>query len=89
MWPFSFLSFFLIAETRPALKIQTELQILDDTAVIRKINNVKEIYKNLAKVQREGQHPLLPFQLMCGMRAPLVSVVVSRDKLQLLGVPQI
>ena len=40
-------------------------------------------------VQREGQHPLSPFQLMCGTGAPLVSVVVSRDKLQLLGVPQI
>lgn len=41
------------------------------------------------QVQREGQHLLSPFQLMCGMGATLVSVVVSRDKLQLLGVPQI
>lgn len=41
------------------------------------------------QVQREGQYLLSPFQLMCGMGAPSVSVVVSRDKLQLLGVPQI
>lgn len=41
------------------------------------------------RAQREGQRLLSPFQLMCGMGAPLVSAVVSRDKLQLLGVPQI
>lgn len=41
------------------------------------------------RAEGEGRRLLSPFQLMCGMGAPLVSAVVSRDKLQLLGAPQI